>query len=115
MYELYLKRETDPTAARRAWQQREGAILAFDAFATEEIPRLQEKIWEMQSRKITRISYETLGPGFHNLGARERALYAAIRATALKMSSAGEQSRHSPNEEASRAIALNRSQGETIP
>ena len=77
-YELYLIRNEDPTAFSRGLWQRQGAEQAYRAFALEELPRLQEKIWHMETGKIERISYEALGPSFEDLDERERACRAAI-------------------------------------
>lgn len=73
---LYQTQDQDPTAGWKVWQQRQGTELAFHAFIVEDHPRIKEKLWHMQVGKIDHISYEALGPGFEDLGARERALLA---------------------------------------
>ena len=71
-----LVRDQDPTASSRGRQQRQGAELAYRAFALEEIPRLREKIYLMTSLHIESISYDMLGPAFEDLSAREHAILA---------------------------------------
>ncbi len=76
LYEWGLVRDQDPTASSRGRQQRQGAELAYRAFALEEIPRLREKIYLMTSLHIESISYDMLGPAFEDLSAREHAILA---------------------------------------